>query len=235
MLSDAIVLPGADTELFADTTAVADAVAERILAAATTAIEHHGRFRLCLAGGTTPTAAYARLKDAEADWAHWWIYHGDERCSPARDGERNSSAAGEAWLDHVPVPRLQIHAIPVELGAEIGAAAYELIVWTALPFDLVLLGMGEDGHTASLFPGREIPEDRLVMPVFDAPKPPPDRVSLTLQALANSQQVLILVTGDGKAEAVKRWRQGEDLPIARVARAARARSRVLMDRAAAAV
>lgn len=233
MPADEILLPGADTELLADKPAVTEAAAEHIRAAATAAIERQGRFKLCLAGGTTPTAAYERLKDADASWRHWWIYHGDERCVPPESGERNSLAAGEAWLDHVPVPRQQIHAIPVELGAEFGALGYELIVRAALPFDLVLLGIGEDGHTASLFPGREIPEDRLAMPVYDAPKPPPERVSLTLRALANSQQVLILVTGAGKAEAVRRWRQGVDLPIAQVARAAR--SRVLMDRAAAGV
>ena len=233
MLADESVLPGVDTTLLADKTAVAEAAADAILEAATAAIAHHGRFKLCLAGGTTPTAAYARLKDADASWQHWWIYYGDERCVPAQDGERNSLAASEAWLDHVPVPRQQVHVIPAELGAEFGALGYEPIVWAALPFDLVLLGIGEDGHTASLFPGREIFEDRFVMPVYAAPKPPPERVSLTLRALANSQRVLILVTGAGKAEAVSRWRQGADLPIARVARAAR--SRVLIDQDAAGV
>ncbi len=226
------ILPGTDTDLFADKTAVAQAAADALLDAANAAIGHHGCFKVCLAGGTTPIAAYQRLIDADAHWEHWWIYHGDERCVPPGDADRNSLAADEAWLNQVPVPRRQVFAIPAELGAEAGASAYAPIVQTALPFDLVLLGMGEDGHTASLFPGREIPEDRLAMPVHQAPKPPPDRVSLTLRALTDSAQVLILVTGAGKAEAVRRWRQGDDLPIARVARAAR--SRVLMDRAAAA-
>ncbi|NEX16089.1 MAG: 6-phosphogluconolactonase [Halochromatium sp.] len=232
MASDDLVLPGAEVILFDDKGAVAQATAERILGSACAAIKRQGRFRLCLAGGTTPTAAYELLARADADWALWWVYHGDERCLPIGDPERNSLAADQAWLDQVPVPREQVFAIPAEQGAEAAAAAYEQTLKAALPFDLVLLGMGEDGHTASLFPGRAVPDDRLVMPVHDSPKPPPDRVSLTTRALSQSEQLLILVTGDGKADAIRRWSLGEPLPIAQVAAAAQ--TQVLIDRAAAA-
>ncbi len=231
MASDDLVLPGAELILFEDKAAVAQAAAERILAASRAAIERQGQFRLCLAGGTTPTAAYERLAGADADWARWWIYHGDERCLPVGDPERNSLAADKAWLEQVPLPREQVFAIPAERGAAVAAEAYEPIVKAALPFDLVLLGIGEDGHTASLFPGRTVPDDLLVMPVHNAPKPPSDRVSLTTSALSQSEQLLILVTGAGKAEAVRHWSKGWSLPVARVA--ASAKSLVLMDREAA--
>jgi 6-phosphogluconolactonase len=133
------------------------------------------------------------------------------------DTERNSLAAEEAWLRRVAIPPAQIHPIPAELGAESGAAAYEPVVSAALPFDLVLLGMGEDGHTASLFPGHEVLPGPLVMAVHDAPKPPPDRVSLTPSALCRSRRMLIVVTGAGKRQALARWQVGEGLPVARVA------------------
>lgn len=232
MASNDLVLPGTEVTLFDDKAAVAQAAADAILTAADEAIERHGRFRLCLAGGTTPTAAYTLLADAAADWSCWWIYHGDERCLPVSDPERNSLVADQAWLNKVPVPRGQVFAIPAEIGAEAAAEAYELIIAAALPFDLVLLGMGEDGHTASLFPGRKVPDDRLAMPVHDSPKPPPDRVSLTTHAFSQSEQLLILVTGSGKADAIRNWSAGEPLPVSQVATAAQ--SRVLIDRAAAA-
>lgn len=231
MLADQLSLPGTETIGFEDKAAVADATAMAIMAAAQTAIERHGRFRLCLAGGNTPTAAYQRLVGVDADWGHWWIYHGDERCLPVADAERNSLAADEAWLSHVPIPRDQVFAIPAELGAESAVSAYEPLVETALPFDLVLLGIGEDGHTASLFPGREVPPDRLVMPVHDAPKPPSDRVSLTPRALVRSTKLLILVTGEAKGGAMRAWRDGAALPVAEVAAAAN--SQVFIDQAAA--
>jgi 6-phosphogluconolactonase len=232
MNHDLFDLPGARVSLFAEQQEVAQAAAERILSAARESIERQGRFRLCLAGGTTPTAAYQRLAQADADWARWWIYLGDERCLPAGDAERNSLAADRAWLDLVPVPRQQCFAIPAELGAEAAALAYEPIIAAALPFDLVLLGMGEDGHTASLFPGRGLSTAQLVLPVHQAPKPPPDRVSLGIGALTRTQQLLILVTGAGKADAIRHWAAGESLPIAEVAAAAE-QTRVLIDRAAA--
>lgn len=230
MISD-LQLPGVVTEVLADDDTVAVAAAARIMAAATDAIAANGRFRICLAGGSTPAAAYRLLAQrSETDWSAWHIYYGDERCVPPDDEARNSLAAERAWLGQVPVPHEQIHAIPAERGAEAGAAAYEPVVEAALPFDLVLLGIGEDGHTASLFPGRPVPEDRLVMSVGAAPKPPPERVSLTPAALSDCRALLVLATGTGKSDALARWRDGEALPIALVAEGAP--TLVLLDRAA---
>ena len=199
-----------------DPDAVAAGAAQRILQAASRAIDERGVFRIVLAGGRTPEAAYRLLVDADNDWSRWEIYFGDERCLPVDDVERNSAMATRALLDSVDVPAANIHPIPAELGAEAAAGEYEAVVRETLPFDLVLLGMGEDGHTASLFPGQQHPADELTHAVHNAPKPPPDRVSLSARALSEARAVLVLVTGAGKRAAVRDWRSGEPLPIAEI-------------------
>jgi len=223
-------LTGVQARILPDAEAVADAALGIMLAAAEEAIGARGVFRIVLTGGSTPLLAYRKLAGASAHWADWHIYHGDERCLPSDDAERNSRAADETWLLQVPIPREQVHAIPAERGAEAAAAAYEPIVAAALPFDLVLLGMGEDGHTASLFPEHEIRPGPLVMPVHEAPRPPPERVSLTPSALCRTRRMLVLVTGAGKRPAMHRWLAGEGLPVARVAVGGNAL--VLLDEAA---
>ena len=203
-------------QVLPDARAVAEAAAQRILDVAKSAISDRGRFRIVLAGGRTPERAYGRLAEADSDWSKWQIFFGDERCVAPDDAQRNSRMAARAWLDHVPVPQENIHPIPAEYGAETAARAYQQTIEAVLPFDLVLLGMGEDGHTASLFPGQAHAGNELVHAVHDAPKPPPDRVSLGIAALNDSRQVLVLVTGANKREAVARWRAGEPLPIAMI-------------------
>lgn len=199
-----------------DAGAVAETVADRILRASRRAISAHGLFRIVLAGGKTPEHTYRILVDRPADWPRWAIYFGDERCVSPVDALRNSVMADRAWLDRVPVNRAHVHPIPAEHGPDRGAREYGATVRNALPFDLVLLGMGEDGHTASLFPGHEHDPESPVVPVNGAPKPPPDRVSLNFPALNEALEVHILVTGAGKREAVTRWKAGEDLPVSRV-------------------
>ncbi len=206
---------------------VAAAAAELIREAATRAIRDHGRFRLVLAGGRTPLAAYARLVGEPADWARWHCFFGDERCLPATDPGRNSVDAARVLLDRVPIPAANRHPIPAERGAAAAADDYQLAIEAQLPFDLVLLGMGEDGHTASLFPGHAVPEGPLVIPVYGAPKSPSERVSLTPLALTACRELLILVTGADKADALAAWRAGADLPVARVA--ALGAAQVLLD------
>ena len=185
----------------------------RILAASEKAIAARGRFSIVLAGGRTPERTYRLLSDAPAAWPQWHIYFGDERCRPADDPQRNSRMAGKTWLEKVAVPHGQIHIIPAELGALTAAQAYEPLVRQALPFDLVLLGLGSDGHTASLFPGAALKDAPLVQPVRQAPKPPAERVTLSIAALCRSRQILVLVSGRDKAAALAAWRRGERLPI----------------------
>ncbi|MGR8978663.1 MAG: 6-phosphogluconolactonase [Gammaproteobacteria bacterium] len=196
---------------------VAEAVSRHILSAADKAISSSGRFKLVLAGGGTPEKVYRLLSKAGADWSHWHIYYGDERCLPRDDPDRNSMMATRAFLAQVDIPAEQIHTIPAEMGPEQAAAFYQKTVADSLPFDLVLLGMGEDGHTASLFPGHRHNPDELAHAVYDSPKPPSERVSISAKALSTTGELIFIVTGKSKREAVKQWRQGKDLPVAAVA------------------
>ncbi|TCK19165.1 6-phosphogluconolactonase [Thiogranum longum] len=202
---------------FPDADTVAAQARLRIQDAAQQAIAARGRFVIVLAGGTTPEQVYRGLKDFDTDWSRWFVWFGDERCLPVDHPERNSVMAQQAWLAHVPIPAEQVFPMPAELGPQRAADSYEKLITTERPFDLVLLGIGEDGHTASLFPGHAVPDDRLVIPVFDAPKPPPERVSLTFRALCDTYAICVLVTGAAKRDAVRRWKQGADIPVSRLA------------------
>jgi 6-phosphogluconolactonase len=199
-----------------DSQALATAVSERILESARHAINRHGVFRIVLAGGSTPEAVYTQLAGVDTDWSRWQVYFGDERCLPAGHSERNSTMAGARWLGRVALPAANIHVMNAEAGAEAAAQAYTPFIEQARPFDMVLLGMGEDGHTASLFPGQAHAAGMPVLAVHDAPKPPADRVSLGVAALNDTAEVLVMVSGSGKHGAVQRWKHGEDLPVARI-------------------
>jgi 6-phosphogluconolactonase len=218
-------------QVFDDVHAVAEAAIEHILATAEAAIRRRGLFTLVLAGGRTPLSLYRRLSEMKLDFSRWRFFFGDERCLPERHEDRNSRAVDEAWFEPSGVSRAHIHPIPAELGPEEAAEIYAATIGDWQPFDLVLLGMGEDGHVASLFPGHEHGTDCLVVPVHHAPKPPLDRVSLNYKTLASAQKRLLLVTGAGKAEAVRSWFEGADLPVARLT--SQAVMNVFMDEAAA--
>jgi 6-phosphogluconolactonase len=189
--------------------------AASMLAAADGAIRARGQFHVVLAGGDTPRTVYALLSEARADWSGWHIWYGDERCVPADDPQRNSRMADEAWLEHVAIPERQRQPIPAELGATRAARAYAEVLRPLGEFDLVLLGLGEDGHTASLFPGHDwgtasgSPD---TLAVLDAPKPPRERVTLSGARLSRARQVMFLVAGESKRPAVAAWRAGEPLP-----------------------
>jgi 6-phosphogluconolactonase len=204
--------------LFPSAEDVALDAARRIQSAAASCIKEHGNFKIVLAGGTTPAASYKHLIDTDTDWSRWQIFYGDERCLPPDHPDRNSVMAARVWLNHIDIPAANIHPIPAELGAIPAASQYETVIQPMLPFDMTLLGIGEDGHTASLFPGHSHPEGKLVVPVTNAPKPPSDRVSLSFETLANSHSVLVLVTGAGKRDAVAQWRVNADIPIQQLTR-----------------
>jgi 6-phosphogluconolactonase len=230
---------------------LAEAAARAAVAGLEAAVEAHGSATWVLTGGGTPTAAYRRLAAhdlrAGVEWDRLRVAIGDERCVPVDHPDSNWGQAAAALLDHVPVPGRQLLRPPAELGPEVAADAYQAAL-AALPagpagvprLELVWLGVGEDGHCLSLFPGHPELEvaDRLVVAVHDSPKPPPDRVSLTLPALAGTERLVVLASGAGKAEAVARARAGDDrLPLARaVARVRAAGGSVtwLLDQAAAA-
>ena len=199
----------------ADELALQQMATEAILAGAARAIHERGQFQIVLAGGNTPRGVYRRLRTAETYWSVWHIYFSDERCLPLDDPARNSRMAAEVWLDHVPIPPLQLHVIPAELGAVQAARMYAETLQTVGDFDLVLLGLGEDGHTASLFPDHErgaAPGSPDTLAVLDAPKPPPQRVSMSAARLSRARQVNFLVKGQLKHRAVAGWRAGKDIP-----------------------
>ena len=221
--------------------AVADWLLERVLAV-------EGPAALCLAGGTTPERVYRLLAETpfrdRFPWqrAHWFF--GDERVVPADSPRSNYHMIRQALFDHVPIPPTHIHPMPTELGdpAKV-AAAYEktLQVFYGVDhlaadrplFAATLLGIGDNGHTASLFPGSAALDERErwalgVDGVSDEP-----RVTLTIPALESSGEVAFLVTGAAKHDIVVRLEQGEDLPAAKIQPAGRLRW--FLDRAAAGI
>lgn len=195
---------------------VAIAARDEILQQAQIAIENHNEFRIVLAGGSASKQIYRLLAKEPIDWKRWQLYLGDERCRPIGDAERNSKMIKKTLLNNCSIPEKNIHFIPAELGAEIAAQQYAETIKNALPFDLVMLGMGEDGHTASLFPHHTHNSQESVHAVFDAPKPPPERVSLSLNSLNNNQACLIITTGASKKAAIKHWKAGQNLPISKI-------------------
>lgn len=219
-------------QILPDAPAVAERAAALIGQSAREAIAQRGRFSLVLAGGGTPEATYRLLAGTAQQWQDWDIWFGDERCLPPDHPQRNSRMAMQAWLSQVAIPASRVHPIPAELGPQAGAARYADELSGQQPFDLVLLGVGEDGHTASLFPGNPLGNEDLTLAVENAPKPPPARVSLSLPALSRCRRMLILVTGQGKRKAVTNWRAGDTLPIGAVSAAAPS-VEVLLDRVAA--
>jgi 6-phosphogluconolactonase len=204
--------------LYSDAERLAERLAAAIARLAAEAIAARGAFYWVLAGGNTPRAVYNWLPQYGRQWQHWHLYYGDERCLPPGDAERNSALVNDTALGDVPIPLGQHHVIAAEQSAEAAAAAY-CIVLPSHRFDLVLLGMGEDGHCASLFPGQEAgfaPDAPAALPVHHSPKPPADRVSLSAARLQHTRALFFVVTGASKAPAIARWRAGEDLPAARL-------------------
>ena len=203
----------------------AEDVAESAAAEIAEALDEGAR-TLTLAGGTTPMRCYELLAQADVRWGRVTVLFGDERCVPPDHPESNYRAARAALLDRV--SPASVHRMPAELGPDEGSELYSRIVASLAPLDVVVLGVGEDGHTASLFPGHPgLLAEGWAVGVRNSPKPPPDRVTLTLPVLRAARKVLVLATGAGKADAVARAKRGE-VPSGMIASA-----RWLIDRAAA--
>jgi 6-phosphogluconolactonase len=194
--------------------ALRHAVCEAIMQYAAAAISKNGQFSIVLAGGNTPRAIYTLLRDMPTDWTKWHIFINDDRCLPIDHEDRNSLMVEQVWLSHVNVPANQVHNIPAELGPIEGAKAYAKTLTNVGTFDLVLFGLGEDGHTASLFPGHTVDNSADAVPVFNSPKPPSERITMSQNRLNNTNAAMFLVTGSGKQEAVDQWRSGVDIPAA---------------------
>ena len=186
--------------------------AQYIIEKAKIAIREKGSFSLVLSGGTTPVNVYKLLAKEQVNFDKWHIYFGDERCFPLDHLERNSNIAKSTWLSKVNILKSNIFIIPAELGNSEGALVYEKLLDKNKPFDLVMLGLGDDGHIASLFPSHQWDNSKQVVSVSNSPKAPSDRISLTPSRLSNTQDVLFLISGKNKVNAFKQWKEGVDLP-----------------------
>lgn len=205
--------------------ATAEEVAEAAAAEIAEAVRGGAR-TLVLTGGTSPARTYELLAELDLEWGRVSILFGDERCVPPLDPESNYRLAKEALLDRV--NPATVYRIPGELGPDEGADLYAEVVANTAPFDVVLLGVGEDGHVNSLFPGHAaLKSDVLTAAIHDSPKPPPERVTMTFEAIRDAGRVIIIATGAGKAHAVAMAKRGET-PSGMISNA-----RWLIDRAAA--
>jgi 6-phosphogluconolactonase len=204
-------------EIYPDSEAVARAAADFLCSQITTCVNEKGSCHVALPGGSTPGRCLELLSGKDLSWEsiHWYL--GDERCYPHGHPERNDSMIQRRFWSRIEAPRVNLHAIPAELGPETAAEKYSSIIRDIPKLDIIMLGMGEDGHTASLFPGNAALEDkRAVVPVYNAPKPPAERVSLGLTTLQAAAQRVVLVTGSNKHQALMRITRGEQLPISQV-------------------
>ncbi|HEX6316539.1 MAG TPA: 6-phosphogluconolactonase [Gemmatimonadaceae bacterium] len=220
----------AHIEVLPDAHRLADAVAHRFVSSANAAIEARGRFMVSLAGGSTPRSVYERLASepwaSSVDWSRVHILWGDERCVPPDHDASNYRLAREAFLDHVPVPQANVHRIRGEDDPAAAALAYERVLRAVLRtpdgpprmapgfrLDLVLLGLGSDGHTASLFPGSaslEIQDRWVVADYVQAVSM--WRVSLTAIVINAAAEVAFVVSGEAKAAIVRQVLDGPAQP-----------------------
>jgi 6-phosphogluconolactonase len=224
-----VTLYGAELVRVADVEEAARLVAEELVAAARAA------HAIVLTGGTTPGHAYALAAEAEPDWSDAALWWGDERCVPPEDERSNFRLARDRLLDGLSAQPREVHRIRGELGAEAAAAEYDAAL-EGVQLDLVLLGIGGDGHTASLFPDQPTLDERSrrAIPAEAKLDPFVDRVTLTVPALCSAPEVLFLVTGEQKAEAVERafGRPPDRRTPASLVRSASGRTRVIADSAA---
>lgn len=205
--------------VFADPEALSRAAAELFVAEARQAVQARGRFAVALAGGGTPRKTYELLGQETfrelVPWQNTHIFWGDERCVPADDPRNNARMARRTLLDHVPIPPDQIHPMVCVSSPAEAAAEYEALLRSffagAPRFDLVLLGLGENGHTASLFPGTPVLEEqqRWVAEVHVAEEGL-HRLTLTSVAINQAAQIVFLVSGYGKATILREVLEGAE-------------------------
>lgn len=211
-------------ERYSDKDELVAAAGDRLAGAITSAISTRGVASVVLTGGGTGVAMLERLREHDIDWVKVHLYWGDERYVASDDDDRNDKQTREALLDHIEIPAANVHAMAAldgEYGDDLDAAAlaYEQVLAANADsgeptptFDVHLLGMGPEGHINSLFPDTAAVREtsRLVVGVTDSPKPPPQRITLTLPAVTRSREVWLVVSGADKADAVAAAVNGAD-------------------------
>ena len=221
--------------VFQSPAALAQELAVRVAQAAADAVRQQGCFRIALPGGSALgmlMEGFRTRRETTVNWPAWHVFWGDERGVPSDSADSNYGIANKSWLAHVPIPVGQIHAVNGILPMAEAARAYEECLRAEFApentdwprFDLILLGVGTDGHTASLFPGDSVLAEsrRWVMPVLHAPKPPPARVTLTLPVINHARRVFFVASGADKApvlmEILQRNPAGASLPVQQICR-----------------
>lgn len=216
--------PGVIIEIYPDTETLVCAAGDRLAGAIDDAIAARGRALIVLTGGGTGIGLLKRLRHHPVDWEKVQLFWGDDRFVAHDDDDRNEKQARDALLDHVAIPAANIHPMPPSdgpQGADLDAAAHAyntLLAGQAADgdpapvFDVHLLGMGGEGHINSLFPHTPAvaEEHRMAVGVHDSPKPPPQRITLTLPAVRRSREVWLVVSGEAKADAVAAAVAGAD-------------------------
>jgi 6-phosphogluconolactonase len=202
----------AEQKVMPDASSLIEAAAEQFVASARSAIAKRGVFYVALAGGSTPKGLYQKLATQpyidQIDWARVHLFFGDERCVLPTHDDSNYKMANEAMIAHVPIPAENVHRMPTEEGvAPDGAIRYCRIIKDVMedaPFDLVLLGLGPDGHIASLFPDTDALEvtDKKTTSLF-VEKFESWRVTLTYSEINAARQVIVFIAGEAKAAIVK--------------------------------
>jgi len=198
---------------FSDTSKLSDSLAEYILKAQKESIDKRGRFAVAISGGSLPKALTALITKPGVKWDKWHVFYADERVVPLYHEDSNHKLAHDTLYSKVPIPRDNIHTIDESLQDDLEelADAYEKELIREFAqrdsarfpvFDLILLGVGPDGHTASLFPAHELlsESDRWVAYIEDSPKPPPRRLTLTLPVINHAARVVFVATGAGKVQ-----------------------------------
>lgn len=208
------------TVVLDDTTELVSAALKEFEALALERLRYQPTVSVLLTGGTLGIAFVAGLQNLSLPWERFHFRFSDERFVPLADADRNEHQALVAWpglAEHLwrfPAPGIELDQAAAIASEEFESEFGELSLPDAV-FDICILGMGPDGHIASLFPGRNCP-DNWVIPVTDSPKPPPSRLSLSYAALAKSRNVIFLASGSAKASAVANALANGDLPAAKV-------------------
>ncbi|MDE2900085.1 MAG: 6-phosphogluconolactonase, partial [Chloroflexota bacterium] len=202
-----------DVRVYETTQQAAEALAAEVSRLSAAAIAERGRFTIALSGGSTPAALYALLAAPPhadgIDWPRWHVFWGDERCVPASHPDSNYGMARRTLLDRVPIPPQQVHRMAGEDDPRRAANAYAAVLAETLDpdgrLDLALLGVGDDGHTASLFPNTAaLTETERSVSANWVPHLNAHRITLTLPTLSRARHVTVLATGADKADAVRR-------------------------------
>ncbi len=202
--------------VFNDKRSLSESLAKDVLKIAKQSIDSRGYFSIVLAGGSSPIELYKILKESSSDWGNWHVYVGDERCLPKNDKERNDYIIEQVWLNSSSIFKDNIFFIKAELGMIEARRTYDDILECIEIFDVVLLSMGEDGHTASLFPDHKHIENNDIVLEYNSPKPPDKRISMSYSRLNNTRNVFKIISGKYKQNAVKLWLDDKDLPINKI-------------------